>query len=50
MIRKMQAVVVRAPGDYGVETVPLPDIPEKGLLLKTEACGLCGSDLRTLRS
>jgi L-iditol 2-dehydrogenase len=47
---KMQAVVVRAPMDFDVEEVPVPEIPDGGLLLKVDACGLCGSDLRTLRS
>jgi L-iditol 2-dehydrogenase len=46
---KMQAVVVRAPMDFGVETVPAPSAPDGGLLLDVKACGLCGSDLRTLR-
>lgn len=27
----------------------MPDVPPGGLLLRVEACGLCGSDLRTLR-
>jgi len=45
----MKGVVVRAPGDYGVEDVPVPECPEAGLLLRVHACGLCGSDLRTLR-
>jgi L-iditol 2-dehydrogenase len=35
--------------EFDVETVPMPVAPESGLLLKVEACGLCGSDLRTLR-
>lgn len=45
----MQAVVVRAPMQFEVEDVPVPEVPEGGLLLRVEACGLCGSDLRTLR-
>ena len=45
----MNAVVVRAPMDFGVEEVPRPDVPDAGLLLEVLACGLCGSDLRTLR-
>jgi DNA-binding FadR family transcriptional regulator len=45
----MKAVVVRAPMKFDVEDVPIPEIPEGGLLLKVLACGLCGSDLRTLR-
>ncbi|GAB4542964.1 MAG: zinc-dependent dehydrogenase [Anaerolineae bacterium] len=46
----MKAVVVRAPMQFDVEEVPTPDAPEGGLLLEVKACGLCGSDLRTLRS
>ncbi|MDI7277418.1 MAG: alcohol dehydrogenase catalytic domain-containing protein [Anaerolineae bacterium] len=46
----MRAVVVRAPLEFAVEEVPIPTIAEGGLLLKVIACGLCGSDLRTLRS
>lgn len=46
----MKAVIVNAPGDFGVKYVPVPEAPEGGLLLKVLACGLCGSDLRTLRS
>lgn len=46
----MKAVVVRAPMQFDVEDVPVPDVPQGGLLLKVHACGLCGSDLRTLRS
>jgi L-iditol 2-dehydrogenase len=46
----MQAVVVRAAMEFGPEDVPMPDPPEGGFLAKVVACGLCGSDLRTLRS
>lgn len=46
----MKAVVVRAPMEFDVEDVPEPEVPAGGLLLKVVACGLCGSDLRTLRS
>jgi L-iditol 2-dehydrogenase len=45
----MQAVVVRAPMDFDVQSVPIPAAPAGGLLLRIKACGLCGSDLRTLR-
>ena len=45
----MQALVVRAPLDFGLEDVPLPECPHQGLLIKVHACGLCGCDLRTLR-
>lgn len=46
----MKALVVHSPGKYGIEQVPIPDTPPAGLLVKVEACGLCGSDLRTLRN
>ncbi len=45
----MKAVIVRAPGDFAVEEVPRPECPDAGLLVRVEACGLCGSDLRTLQ-
>ena len=47
---QMRAVVVTAPGEYGLARTDRPACPEKGLLLRVLACGLCGSDLRTLRS
>lgn len=46
----MDALVVRAPMQFGIERLPIPEPPEGGLLVRVEACGLCGSDLRTLRS
>lgn len=45
----MKAVFVRGPMDFGIEEVPVPDCPWEGVLLKIHSCGLCGSDLRTLR-
>lgn len=46
----MKALVVHAPQSYAVEDVPLPQCPPGGMLVKVNACALCGSDLRTLRS
>jgi L-iditol 2-dehydrogenase len=46
----MKALVIDAPGDYEVKMVQQPESPPKGILLKVLACGLCGSDLRTLKS
>ena len=46
----MKAVVIEAPGKYGIQEVPNPECPSGGLIIKVLACGLCGSDLRTLRS
>jgi len=46
----MAALVVRAPMTFSVERLPVPEVPPGGLLVRVQACGLCGSDLRTLRS
>ncbi len=46
----MNAMVFKGPGNYDVEKVKVPECPDKGLLIKVYACGLCGSDLRTLKS
>jgi threonine dehydrogenase-like Zn-dependent dehydrogenase len=43
----MKAAVYRGPGKLAVEEVPYPELDPKGLILKVEACGICGSDLRT---
>ena len=45
----MKAVVVRGRMEFAVEEVPRPVCDPEGLLLKVQACGLCGGDLRTLR-
>lgn len=46
----MKAIVIRQPMEYGLETVPRPECPKEGILIKVCSCGLCGSDLRTLQS
>ena len=46
----MKALVLYGPGDYRVSEWELPQCPDRGLLVKVLACGLCGSDLRTLGS
>lgn len=45
----MKAVLIRAPGDYGVVDIARPACPAAGMVVKVLACGLCGCDLRTLR-
>ena len=42
----MQAAVFRGPGKLAVEELPYPELPPDGLILKVEAVGICGSDLR----
>ncbi len=46
----MKAVVLLAPNEYVYQDVEKPQCPEEGILLNVKYCGLCGSDLRTLRS
>ncbi|MCX7842007.1 MAG: alcohol dehydrogenase catalytic domain-containing protein [Clostridia bacterium] len=50
MSNKMKAMVLDAPMQYSVKEVDKPACPERGLLVRVIACGLCGSDLRTLKS
>jgi L-iditol 2-dehydrogenase len=42
----MKAAFLIGPKQIEVRQVDIPAIPEGGLLLKVEACGICGSDLR----
>ena len=46
----MKAVVFRGPEDFGLEEVETPKCPKGGVLIKVEAVGLCGSDVRTFSS
>lgn len=50
MQKTMKALVLRGPMDYNIEEVTVPVCPPGGMLVKVIACGLCGSDLRTLKS
>lgn len=45
----MHAVVFHAPFDLRYEEVPTPTCPPGGILTKTLACGICGTDMRTYR-
>lgn len=44
----MKAAVLRGPGRLACEEIPYPDLPPDGAILKVEACGICGSDLRAV--
>lgn len=50
MSAMMKAMVITAPMEFSVRNVPVPTPEAGGFLLKVDAVGLCGSDLRTLRS
>lgn len=45
----MKAVIIHAPGDFGVYDADKPVCPDGGILVKVLAVGLCGGDLRTIR-
>lgn len=42
---RMKALVLHSVGDLRVEEVPVPPVPDDGLLIRVAWCGVCGSDL-----
>ena len=44
----MQAAVYRGVNDVRLETVPVPEIGEKKILVKVHSCGVCGTDLKKI--
>lgn len=44
----MDAAVMHGPGDIRVEKVERPACPEGGFVVRVQAVGLCGSDIRNL--
>jgi L-iditol 2-dehydrogenase len=45
----MKAAFLTAPQKYEIREIEEPKAPSDGLVLKVEACGVCGSDLRRWR-
>ena len=43
----MRAVVAYAPGDYRLETVPVPRAGADEIIVKVEACGICAGDIKS---
>jgi len=43
----MQAVVYHAPGDIRVEDIPQPECGPGELLVRVDACAVCGTDLKS---
>ena len=43
----MRAVVAYAPGDYRLETVPVPRAGADDIIAKVEACGICAGDIKS---
>ncbi|WP_019554666.1 alcohol dehydrogenase catalytic domain-containing protein [Propionispira raffinosivorans] len=46
----MKAVLLEGPNKVRVGEIAVPKCPSDGFLLKVSACGLCGSDIRTIRN
>ena len=46
--RKMRAAVYRGPSNISLETIPIPVIGDKEILLRVHACGVCGTDLKKI--
>lgn len=44
----MKAVVIKKPGQWAIEEMPTPKAGAGEVLLKVEACALCGTDQRVL--
>lgn len=49
MTETMKAMVLTAPGEAEYRDVPMPVCEPGGILLKMDAVGLCGSDVRTFK-
>jgi len=46
--KTMKAAVIEEVGKLSIHEVPVPEISNEDILLKVDACGICGSDLRIL--
>src|ERR1700693_1422575 len=42
-----RAIVAYAPGDYRLETVPVPRAGTDDIIVKVEACGICAGDIKS---
>jgi 2-desacetyl-2-hydroxyethyl bacteriochlorophyllide A dehydrogenase len=40
------SVILEKPGSLAVKPVPMPQVPDPGVLVEMRACGICGSDVR----
>ena len=45
----MLAAVFRGPGDLRVEEVPIPETGPAEMLVRVEACGVCGTDIKKIQ-
>ena len=47
--KKMKAIVYHNAGDLRLEVLPKPDNNPQELLVKIDACAVCGTDLKSYR-
>lgn len=45
----MKAAVYRGPGDLRLEDVPIPEAGPGELLVRVDACGICGTDIKKIQ-
>jgi L-iditol 2-dehydrogenase len=45
----MRAAVYRGPGLLQIEEVPVPDVARGEMLVKVDACGVCGTDIKKIQ-
>jgi L-iditol 2-dehydrogenase len=46
---RMQAAVYRGPDDVRIETVPVPELEPGEVLVRVDACGVCGTDVKKVK-
>jgi len=50
MMRKMKAAVFEGIEKIVIKEVDIPQCEDDGILVRVEACGICGSDIRNYHS
>jgi L-iditol 2-dehydrogenase len=48
--KTMRAAVYRGPDDVSTETVPVPEIGRREVLVRIDTCGICGTDLKKIHT
>src|SRR5262245_61728476 len=49
MTPSMKAAVYRGAGELRVEDVPVPPVGPDEMLVRVEACGICGTDIKKIQ-
>ena len=45
----MRAAVYRGPGILQIEEVPVPEVARGEMLVRVDACGVCGTDIKKIQ-